>query len=338
MHTIYPMLISKDRRHFYFTCDTTAVLDRPETDIICITRIKKRAEKSPQGFLIFLEQLKQRYATVVCIDNSASAGYIHPAALEKCDWYFKRSVYTDRNQYKRPLESGRSYVQYYVDTGQVDGGGWTTGLAENAPLDKLEVLWNIGLGSYPRSRYRKAVALRLASAGLHGVLPRVYAYPRARLAAKEKDTYISARFAVRFQNHGVQHHRTIFQHAAENDTSFRTGVVTLKEYNRELETATAVLSPFGYGEECLRDFEAIYNGAVLIKPDMDHIETWPNVYEKNKTYAPCNWDATDVAEVGSFILDNPHFASELANSAMEVMQSAQEAIDSRVEWFIEMIC
>ena len=31
------------------------------------------------------------------------------------------------------------------------------------------------------------------------------------------------------------------------------------------------MSPFGFGEICYRDFEAMLNGACLIKPDVSHL-------------------------------------------------------------------
>ena len=34
-------------------------------------------------------------------------------------------------------------------------------------------------------------------------------------------------------------------------------------------------SPFGYGEVCWRDFEAMSTGAVLVKPDMSHLQARP---------------------------------------------------------------
>ena len=56
-----------------------------------------------------------------------------------------------------------------------------------------------------------------------------------------------------------------------------------------------MLSPFGWGELCLRDYEAVLGGALLLKPDMSHLETWPDVFVPHDTYAPFDWDATDPA-------------------------------------------
>jgi hypothetical protein len=50
-------------------------------------------------------------------------------------------------------------------------------------------------------------------------------------------------------------------------------------YRRELKNMHNIhLSPFGTGEICYRDFEIIYNNNYLVKPNMMHINTYPNVY------------------------------------------------------------
>ena len=59
-------------------------------------------------------------------------------------------------------------------------------------------------------------------------------------------------------------------------------------YLKELRQNKVSISPFGFGETCYRDFETIF-GALLLKPNMDHLETWPHLLQRN--YIPFNWDA-----------------------------------------------
>ena len=37
---------------------------------------------------------------------------------------------------------------------------------------------------------------------------------------------------------------------------------------------------------------------------MDHLDTWPNLYEKNKTYVDFDWDLSNVVEIFDNILNN----------------------------------
>ena len=74
---------------------------------------------------------------------------------------------------------------------------------------------------------------------------------------------------------------------AEN---FSLGIVPKKEYRKNMYESKFVVSPFGCGEICYRDYETFMAGAALIKPDMSHLETWPNLYIPNETYFPISWD------------------------------------------------
>ena len=66
-----------------------------------------------------------------------------------------------------------------------------------------------------------------------------------------------------------------------------------------------VVSPFGFGEMCHRDFEAWGCGAVLLKPRVDHLRTLPahhissmavDVIRGNRIELP--WLAAKVVELG----------------------------------------
>lgn len=62
---------------------------------------------------------------------------------------------------------------------------------------------------------------------------------------------------------------------------------------REMRASKLCFSPFGYGEVCWRDYEAVMTGAVLIKQDMSHVETDPDIFVAGETYVPVKWDLSD---------------------------------------------
>jgi len=72
--------------------------------------------------------------------------------------------------------------------------------------------------------------------------------------------------------------------------------VTRDEYYQEMMRSKICISPFGYGEICWRDFEAGLCGCLLIKPDMSHVETNPDIFKPYKTYVPVKWDFSDLEE------------------------------------------
>lgn len=97
-----------------------------------------------------------------------------------------------------------------------------------------------------------------------------------------------------------------------------TGVGLIR-YLHELQASKICFSPFGYGEVCWRDFEAVANGAVLLKPDMAHIRTDPDIFVAYETYMPVAWDLGDFAEKVHLLLGDPGLRERLARQAFSVL-------------------
>ena len=94
-------------------------------------------------------------------------------------------------------------------------------------------------------------------------------------------------------------------------------LVPWKLFMSELRNSKLCLSPFGFGELCWRDIEAILSGAVLIKPDMSHLETLPDLYEAEETYLPVRWDYSNFEEVAARALNDKELRKHLARSAWQ---------------------
>jgi len=91
------------------------------------------------------------------------------------------------------------------------------------------------------------------------------------------------------------------------------------QFLAELRSSKICFSAFGYGEVCWRDYEAIQNGAVLLKQDMSHVETLPDVFVAGKTYVPVRWDLTDFEDTIRGLLAEPDRCAEIAQNALDVL-------------------
>lgn len=74
-------------------------------------------------------------------------------------------------------------------------------------------------------------------------------------------------------------------------------VLNHSDYLQMMFRSRVVVSPWGWGEACHRDYEAMLLGAVLVKPPMGHIVCWPDIYRPNETYIPCRLDFADLPEI-----------------------------------------
>jgi hypothetical protein len=89
-------------------------------------------------------------------------------------------------------------------------------------------------------------------------------------------------------------------------------------YMAELSRSKTCFSPFGYGELCWRDIEAFVTGAVLLKPDMGHLWTEPDLYRDNETYVALKWDFSDLEVKLRELLEDNTRRRRIAMTAWEV--------------------
>ena len=77
----------------------------------------------------------------------------------------------------------------------------------------------------------------------------------------------------------------------------------IDQYYAYMQHSKVIVAPFGYGEIAPRDLEASMFGSILIKPDMNHISTYPNPYNDETTIF-CKWDASDLTEKIEYAISN----------------------------------
>ena len=92
------------------------------------------------------------------------------------------------------------------------------------------------------------------------------------------------------------------------------------EYYLEMFRSKICVSPFGYGEVCYRDYEAILCGCLLVKPDMGHVESNPNIFQPFATYVPVKWDFTDLQEKCEYYLRNEVERKRIVTTAYGVLE------------------
>ena len=90
-------------------------------------------------------------------------------------------------------------------------------------------------------------------------------------------------------------------------------------YLQELASTKICFSPFGYGEVCWRDYEAIMCGSLLLKPDMSHAQTSPDIFAANETYVPVRWDFSDVEDKIRYYLANADERQRIVEKAYNVI-------------------
>lgn len=90
-------------------------------------------------------------------------------------------------------------------------------------------------------------------------------------------------------------------------------------YYDEMRRSRICVSPFGYGEVCWRDFETVLMGSLLVKPDMGHVRTEPDIFVPGETYVPVRWDFSDLAETCEYYLADSEARKRITIRAYQVL-------------------
>ena len=89
---------------------------------------------------------------------------------------------------------------------------------------------------------------------------------------------VSLRIRLNYSRNTISYHRKILSQKINIDLK----KLSRYEYFKEMERSKVIISPFGFGEISLRDYEGFLAGGILLKPSVKHMITWPNFYKENK--------------------------------------------------------
>ena len=111
--------------------------------------------------------------------------------------------------------------------------------------------------------------------------------------------------------YNVKASRNYFDFINGNFSSF-------KRYVNDMKSAKIVIGPFSYGDINGRDYESIIHGALLIKPEISYLETWPALLIPKETFVSFDWDFNDLTgEKLLFLINDKQKRIDIVNRAQE---------------------
>jgi hypothetical protein len=306
--------------------------DNPEW---CLTRdtnehliIVRRFLKPPVVDLALMERLRRRYRRIFFLNGNAGGGLHRPEVLPYVDRFYNKALFVDRSLYTRELYGGELFTDVAHRTlGVVDPEPVVPPPVPEVELPKLHRHWNIGVGDFPRRKLVQRVGVALARVGngggrggatgrlwtVAGTINRREMISPAPLVTPVREAYrydVNARLG-RPGYPTIAHHRShlgaVLEEAARRrDWRVARDRVPGRQYFTDMQHSLVTFSPFGWGELCFRDFEAVRAGSLLIKPDMSHLTTWPDIFRPGETYIPVRWDGTDLEETIAYWTSRDH--------------------------------
>jgi hypothetical protein len=263
-------------------------------DDLCDVLVRAR-EAAPERRLVFL-------------DSHDQTSTPHFPVLPHVDRYVKSKMLRNVDDYQTDYGGGYVFSDWYARQYDFDLEDWHFGsIPDPAYADRIVSGWNFAV--MPRLRW---------IARADGLLPR-------RLESRPYE--INLRFALPARDvdrEWYQDYRLRCREATDPLKSrfqaTREDRVNQLRFLYQLRQSRAVFSPFGWGEVCWRDYEAVACGALLIKPSMEHLVTTPDIFVAGETYVATQWDNSDLAERVEYYLANLDEAQEIANNASRALR------------------
>lgn len=314
-----------------------------ECDVLCVgmeffVKYKKVNKLSPD-ILGFLQNYRNQVKTLVWFDTTDGTGTTAFDVLPYVDLYAKNQLLRDHQLYGQQFFNNRLWSHFYYEKFGI-GANTSEKLRSTVnpqDLHKLAVSWNLGLGDFSSfSKWGRRLRIFWPWAN----------YPVLKtIPIADREVEISFRASTRYKNATISYQReqsrkilAEIARAGQHNIKYE-GLLPYQQYKDEMYHSKIVPSPFGLGEVCFRDFECFLAGSVLFKPDMSHLETWPEYYVPEVTYVPHAWDFSDYQDRLVNLLDSPSKCQELAEKGQEVflLSRSSQGGDSFANHFSSII-
>lgn len=248
--------------------------------------------------------LKKQCNKLIFCDTGDSSGWIQTKVFKYIDKYWKLQILKNKKLYLKKFYDGRIYTDYYYKLVKKNDypniseeiEEWSEPLLKEN-LDKIEACWNTSLADYSLMSFFVGLFYKK-------YLNRIFikdSFLDISFVNKLKKNNMMFNFNTNYSRTFIAYQRKELNKLFKLENNNRLNKFS---YYKKLSDSKICISPFGWGEIAYRDYETFLNQSILLKPNMDHLETWPTLYIRDKTYLDFNWSLTNIREVYEKILDN----------------------------------
>ena len=274
----------------------------------------------------YLIKLKQNVNKLIWYDADDSSGSTQFPVIPFVDVFAKKQVLKDKSYYIGSQDEKRNLMVWAEKTAKQKQ--FIPCKAED--LNKIVLGWNIAYIDYRDF----VVHYRLREYLSYFTNYEIYPFKYTDVSNK-REYDITFRGTINYSSNAASVQRNnvleLFKSLPYKLASGSS--VNRSKYLNELKQSKISISPFGLGEICFRDFETFMSGSLLIKPSMEHLETFPDLFIANETYLPVSWDLNDLGDTLDKVLQNYSFYQQIARNG----QDSYKKIMNDPEIFINAI-
>ena len=308
----------------------------------------------------FLKLYQKKVNKLIWFDSSDSTSVTHFEVMPYVDLYLKKQILKNINLYKTNFYGGRLFTDFYNKKYKIKD---LSIFSNYYPLKekykkKLKVSWNIGLGNIFETFNKVDVFVRKFFPFL---MTNKYIFDNLPYKNK-RFVDLVFRGSLNYERETVKFHRKLMYEELLKISKKKQIVsvigskvfnnflnsellqkakkrLSIKEYMFLMSKSKISVSPFGWGEIGARDFETISSGAILFKPDMSHLLTWPDYFIPNETYVPIRWDYSDLERKIFNYLNKPKDSNIISSNAQNLFfkSLSKKGMNNFCEHFINLV-
>lgn len=266
--------------------------------------------EAPENVAKSLEKIRTDHPDrkLIFIDPFAQASTWYFNVLPYVDKFLKRQIYHNFDDYKQDFIGGSRLTEFMATHWKIDLDKWYVGSEiPHGYEDRLGLGWNLGTAkTFVQGLQKPFLSLCPAPKKT------IDLFCRMSLGHEHKKEWYYEYRKIALQ--AIEPLKSKYN-VASGGGSIQKGLVSKRQYAREMKRSKIVFSPFGWGESCWRDFETVCSDCLLIKPSMSHLKTEPNIFIEGETYVPVRWDFADLEEKCTYYLENPDEAERIVKNA-----------------------
>ena len=271
-----------------------------------------------------LKKYKKKISNIIWFDLRDSAGTTQFEVMPYVKTYVKGQIYRDFSNYRCNLYGGRMYSDYYHKKYSINDKE----IYKMHPLSKddekkIKIGWNLGVIRYDYLNNINALKKIFYKNISFKKISKIQEVKFIKDIFKKKYRMFSV-FNSNFPRASVEFQRKLaikkLKKIKHRDDLFDIKL-SKSDYTKKINLSKYVLSCYGWGEVCYRDWEAVFNNSLIIKPNMSNIDTWPNLYQEYKTYIPISWDLSDLQTQIEKLENNFYDINNIKNNAFDVYKS-----------------
>jgi hypothetical protein len=276
---------------------------------------------------------KSKVGFLVLFDSSDSTGSQCLILTQFVDLHLKKQLYKDLNKYT--IDNGdKGFMCWIQDDATPSNIKYYT--TNKDQLHKFKISWNIGLVDYrnwPLSRYYPI--------GTSPILSGTYKHINFIPASGNRDLLTTYRGSISTDTRYSFQRSKLLELLQKKNLMYPIKVgrpISKAKYLNEMARSKFLFSPFGWGEICYRDFEILLSGSTLVKPSMEHLNTFPQYYFPQQTYVPLKWDMSDAEQVLESLASTDNEKLQImAKNGQEIFLESQKSALMFISHFKNML-